>query len=792
MITGQATRAQLKIEGTVQGVGFRPFVFRVARELGLAGWIMNGTEGVLIEAEGTADAVDRLLDRLRTGCPPGVNIERMTLCAIPAIGDAAFTIQPSHEAGTKQLAMSPDLATCADCLVELLDPTDRRFLYPWLSCAQCGPRMSMVTSIPYDRANTTMSRFALCEDCRAEYDTPDNRRFHAESLACAACGPTVALWGTDGQVLAEGEEALQRTCRIIRDGGIVAVKGIGGFHLWVDATSEEAVQLLRARKRRAHKPFAVMFPTLETIRTSCDLSPGEAEWLTSPAAPVVILQRGEQTSLAEGIAPGNRTVGAMLPSAPVQHLLMRELGSPVVATSGNLSDEPIVTDEQEAVSRLAGIADAFLIHDRPIARPMDDSVVRMAKSGPFILRRARGLVPRAIRLPESLACLVEGPVLAVGGHLKNTVALLDADHVLLSQHLGDLSTLETERAVRQAIDDLQWLLNVQPRAVACDLHPDYRSTRLAEELAGRWHVPLIRVQHHHAHVAACMVERGVTGEVLGIAWDGAGYGMDGSLWGGEFLAVTYRNCRRVAHLHPFPLPGGEQAAREPRRAALAVRWETFGDQPGGVGVEQDCAWKEQEPLLVAMLAKRIHSPITTSMGRLFDAVASMLGLCQVATFEGQAAMALEQAAMQASASVQSRDETYSIALNSDESGSQRWVADWRPMIERIVDDLSRGTERSLIAYRFHRALAELIGQMAERGGLRQVVLTGGCFQNALLVDLARERLESAGFVALTHRQVPANDGGLALGQAVIAATLGTERVGLFTGLTNNEGRKLCV
>lgn len=792
MITGQATRAQLKIEGTVQGVGFRPFVFRVARELGLAGWIMNGTEGVLIEAEGTADAVDRLLDRLRTGCPPGVNIERMTLCAIPAIGDAAFTIQPSHEAGTKQLAMSPDLATCADCLVELLDPTDRRFLYPWLSCAQCGPRMSMVTSIPYDRANTTMSRFALCEDCRAEYDTPDNRRFHAESLACAACGPTVALWGIDGQVLAEGEEALQRTCRIIRDGGIVAVKGIGGFHLWVDATSEEAVQLLRARKRRAHKPFAVMFPTLETIRTSCDLSPGEAEWLTSPAAPVVILQRGEQTSLAEGIAPGNRTVGAMLPSAPVQHLLMRELGSPVVATSGNLSDEPIVTDEQEAVSRLAGIADAFLIHDRPIARPMDDSVVRMAKSGPFILRRARGLVPRAIRLPESLACLVEGPVLAVGGHLKNTVALLDADHVLLSQHLGDLSTLETERAVRQAIDDLQWLLNVQPRAVACDLHPDYRSTRLAEELAGRWHVPLIRVQHHHAHVAACMVERGVTGEVLGIAWDGAGYGMDGSLWGGEFLAVTYRNCRRVAHLHPFPLPGGEQAAHEPRRAALAVRWETFGDQPGGVGVEQDCAWKEQEPLLVAMLAKRIHSPITTSMGRLFDAVASMLGLCQVATFEGQAAMALEQAAMQASASVQSRDETYSIALNSDESGSQRWVADWRPMIERIVDDLSRGTERSLIAYRFHRALAELIGQMAERGGLRQVVLTGGCFQNALLVDLARERLESAGFVALTHRQVPANDGGLALGQAVIAATLGTERVGLFTGLTNNEGRKLCV
>jgi hydrogenase maturation protein HypF len=770
MITGHATRMQLKIEGIVQGVGFRPFVFRAARELGLAGWIMNGTDGVLIEAEGTADAVDRLLERLRTDCPPGANIERITVRSIPAVGDAAFTIQPSREAGTKQLAMSPDLATCADCLVELFDPTDRRFHYPWLSCAQCGPRMSMVTSVPYDRANTTMSRFVLCEACRAEYDAPDNRRFHAESTACSACGPTVALWGTDGKVLAEGEEALKRTCRIIRDGGVVAVKGIGGFHLWVDATSEKAVQSLRARKRRAHKPFAVMFPALETIRACCILSPGEAEWLTSPSAPIVILERREQASLAEGIAPGNRTVGAMLPSAPVHHLLMRELAIPVVATSGNLSDEPIVTDEQEAVGRLAGIADAFLFHDRPIARPMDDSVVRMAKSGPLILRRARGLVPRAIRLPESCARLVQGPVLAVGGHLKNTVALLDADHVLLSQHLGDLSTLETEHAVRQAIDDLQWLLNVKPLAVACDLHPDYRSTRLAEELAGRWHAPLIRVQHHHAHVAACMAEHGVTGEVLGVAWDGAGYGTDGSLWGGEFLAATYGDCRRVAHLHPFPLPGGEQAAREPRRAALAVRWETFGAQPGGAGVEQEYGWNEQEQLLVAMLARRIHSPITTSMGRLFDAVASMLGLCQVATFEGQAAMALEQEAMKASASIHGKDEAYPIPLIAQEDEPQRWVADWRPMIERIADELSRGTERSLIAYRFHRALAELIGQMAGRVGLRQVVLTGGCFQNALLVDLARERLESAGFIALTHRAVPANDGGLALGQAVIAAS----------------------
>jgi hydrogenase maturation protein HypF len=460
----------------------------------------------------------------------------------------------------------------------------------------------------------------------------------------------------------------------------------------------------------------------------------------------------------------------MLPYQPLHRLLMNELGTPVVATSGNLSDEPIVTDEQDALRRLTGIADAFLIHDRPIARPMDDSVVRMASSGPIILRRARGLVPRTIRLPESIARHVEGPVLAVGGHLKNTVALLDSDRVLLSQHLGDLSTLETERAARQAIDDLQWLLRVKPRAIACDLHPDYRSTRLAEELAGQWNVPLIRVQHHHAHVAACMAEHGVTGEVLGVAWDGAGYGLDGSLWGGEFLSTTYGDCQRVAHLQPFRLPGGEQAAHEPRRAASAVRSETFGAEGCSVELGEAPEWRAQARLIVAMLSKQIQSPITTSMGRLFDAVASMLGLCQVASFEGQAAMRLEQEGTGASASVYDEGEVYPIPLIVREEVPRRWIADWRPMIRSIAEDVSHGIERSCIAYRFHRTLAELIGQVAERVGVRHVALTGGCFQNVLLLDLARERLESAEFNVLTHREVPPNDGGLALGQAIIAAT----------------------
>lgn len=768
MITGLVTRTEVRIEGTVQGVGFRPFVFRVARELALTGWIVNGADGVMIEVEGAAETVSRFLELLRAACPPGARIERMTVRSVPAVGDREFIIQPSLEEGTKQLAMSPDLATCADCVSELFDPTDRRFRYPWLSCAQCGPRFTMVTGIPYDRANTTMSRFVLCGACRSEYEAPENRRFHAESTACPLCGPGLALWGADEEVSAEGEEALRRTCRIIRAGGIVAVKGIGGFHLWADATSEEAVHRLRVRKCRLHKPFAVMFPSLEAIRTYCTLLPSEAEQLTSPEAPIVILQRSGKKSLVPGVAPGNATVGAMLPYTPLHHLLMIELDAPVVATSGNRSEEPIVTDDEEARRRLTGIADAFLIHDRPIARPMDDSVIRMAKFGPIVLRRARGLVPRTIRLPESIARDVEGPVLAVGSHQKNTVALLDGDRVLLSQHLGDLSTLETENAVRQAIDDLQWLLQVKPCAVACDLHPDYRSTRLAEELASRWDVPVIRVPHHHAHAAACMAEHGVTGEVLGIAWDGSGYGTDGSLWGGEFLLATYRESERVAHLHPFRLPGGEQAAREPRRAALAVQWETFGAEGSLAGVEEGTEWRAQAQLIVEMLAKQIQSPVTTSMGRLFDAVASMLGLCQVASFEGQAAMAVEQEGT--GASVHGENGTYPIPLISHAETPRRWIADWRPMIELITDDLSRGIEKSRIAHRFHRSLAELIGQVAERVNVRQVVLTGGCFQNVLLADLARARLESAGFIALTHREVPPNDGGLALGQAVIAAT----------------------
>ena len=455
MMTGSARRAQIKVEGTVQGVGFRPFVLRIAQMLELTGWIRNGSDGVVIEVEGAAGAIDRLLERLRTTDSAGMRIDHLSVRSIPSQGDPAFAILASSEEGAKHLAVSPDLATCANCLAELFDPADRRFRYPWLSCTQCGPRFSMLTGVPYDRANTTMAGFTLCKACRAEYDTPADRRCHAESTACSHCGPGLALWNAHGQVAGDAEEALQKACDIIRDGGIVAVKGLGGFHLWADATSDAAVCRLRERKQRPHKPLAVMFPSLASVRTHCLLSPAEAERLTSPETPIVLLHRLGMTSLGPGVAPGNVTVGAMLPYTPLHHLLMHELAMPVVATSGNRSDEPIVTDEREALKRLDGLADAFLFHDRRIARPMDDSIVRVAKSGTIVLRRARGLVPRTIRLPAAMAALMEGPVLAVGGHLKNTVALLDRDRILLSQHLGDLSTMETECAVRQAIEDLQ-------------------------------------------------------------------------------------------------------------------------------------------------------------------------------------------------------------------------------------------------------------------------------------------------------------------------------------------------
>ncbi len=762
----EKTRVRLLVSGTVQGVGFRPFACRLARRLGLSGWVANTTEGLLVEVEGTKETVEVFAEHLIAEAPDLSRIERVARQRVPVTGERGFQIRTSLMGGLRYPAVPPDLAICADCLRELMDPRDRRFRYPFLTCTRCGPRFSILTDLPYDRARTTLSRFPLCASCLREYRDPADRRFHAEALACPSCGPRVVLWDGCGRVVAEGEGALAQACEMVAGGLVLAVKGLGGFQLWVDARSETAVRRLRDRKRRPHKPFAVLFPSLEAVEEACVVSPEESALLTSPQAPVVLLRRRPACGLTAAVAPGNALVGAMLPHSPLHVLLATGLGAPAVATSGNRSDEPIAIEEHDALTRLKDIADAYLVHDRAITRPVDDSVVRMMKAGPVILRRARGYVPSSILLPEELRRR-RAPVsiLAVGGQIKNTVALAAGDQVTVSQHLGDLSTPEAFAAFRRAIDDLIRLWDVKPVAIACDLHPDYRSTQYAQELAERLAVPVIPVQHHHAHIAACMAEHRLGGEVLGIAWDGSGYGPDGTVWGGEWLVVGYQSCRRYARWRPFRLPGGEAAVREPRRSALAVLWDVFREE--AVNLVQGFKRTEQVQAVASLLRRQALSPVTSSLGRFFDAVASMLGFCQVASFEGQAAMAVEHAALEAWE--KGADETgYPVAIGEDSAYPEVQEIDWRPMIQAIQDDLKAGIAPAVIAVRVHLALADAIDQVARAVGLPRVVLSGGCFQNGLLVELVRERLTKAGCEVFTHREVPPNDGGLSLGQAAVA------------------------
>ena len=780
-----AQRVRVEVEGTVHGVGFRPFIYRLAHELELTGWVRNTRSDVLIEVEGNVLAVGEFLQRLRADAPAAASVETMSTCVIPVLGDTRFSIGQSAESGQRVLASPPDLATCADCLRELADQHDRRFRYPFLTCTQCGPRYSLLTAIPYERPNTTMAEFELCSSCRAEYETESDRRFHAEPIACPICGPRLSLWDEQGHETSIGEEALQQAEVLLGQGLTVAVKGLGGFQVWVDARSEEAVRRLRNRKRRPEKPFAVLFSSIDEVRRYCLLSLDEEALLRSPQAPIVLVRKRRDAALADSVAPGNPYLGVMLPATPLHHLLMALLQRPMVATSGNRSEEPIVTDEREAVARLKGIADALLVHDRPIARPVDDSVVLVVpgnvqsvdgeqKEKPsadgMILRRARGYVPQAIRWnDDATEGTAQGPILAVGGHLKNTVALLTGNRVVLSQHLGNLSTLEADAAFRQAVEDLQQLLQVTPRVIACDLHPDYRSTSFARELAATLSVPLIPVQHHHAHVASCMAEHKLDGEVLGIAWDGAGYGTDGQVWGGEFLIASYRQFTRFASLKPFRLLGGEAAMRDPSRSAAAVLWELMREDMLGHDLPSWKATDDQRAQLAGLLRSGVASPWTTSMGRLFDAVASLTGLCHQVSFEGQAAMAVQFAAEQEWEASGARREGYPIDLVPSESSDTRWIVEWRPMISAVLDDLRRGHRPELITARFHVGLAEGAVRVAQSAGLPRVVLTGGCFQNPLLLSLVRRRLEMAGFTVYSHSLVPPNDGGLSLGQAVVAA-----------------------
>jgi hydrogenase maturation protein HypF len=730
-------RLRITLRGAVQGVGFRPFVYRLATEMSLTGWVLNSSSGLRVEVEGPAHQLTEFEQRLERERPRASVVTVRESAWIAAEGSTRFEILSSDTDSGKSVNVLPDLATCAECREELFDPANRRFEYPFTNCTNCGPRYTIVVDIPYDRPNTTMRDFVLCPHCREEYQDPANRRFHAQPNACPVCGPEL-----DGTI----EDAVEALVH----GEIVALKGIGGFQLLADARNVAAVARLRERKHREEKPFALMMPSLEIARQYCEISAAEVELLESQAAPIVLLQPKPNTDIAPNVAHCSPYLGIMLPYSPLHHLLMQECRFPLIATSGNRSDEPICIANEEAATRLKDIADHFLMHNRPIVRACDDSVVRLTRGRAGVLRRARGYAPLGIRVRQKLP-----PVLVVGGHLKNTVAIGVGQDVFLSQHIGDLDTLEARGGFEKAIADLCRLYSFTPELVACDLHPDYASTQWAE----RSGLPLVRVQHHQAHVAACAAENDLQGEYLGVSWDGTGYGLDGAIWGGEFFradqSAKENQFERIAHLRPFGLPGGDTAVREGWRSAasLILELEREGRIVPDIGGPMTGKPRLDDPLVRYMLDHGINVATTTSVGRLFDAVAAITGIAHQNRFEGQAAMLLEN----------------EIGPLQTEEAYPLPGGDWAPLIAAVLADKCAGVASALIAARFHNALVNWIVEVAASSKLKQVVFSGGVFQNRYLTERASAALESRGFDVYTHQKVPPNDGGIALGQAVMAA-----------------------
>jgi len=849
--------ARIHITGIVQGVGFRPFVYNLAVRLGLTGWVKNTSAGVEIEVDGEPAVVQDFLQRLRSEAPPLARIDSLHVSFGPPNGFQTFEIRHSQAIPSAFQPISPDVAICRDCLRELFDPADRRYRYPFINCTNCGPRFTIIRNIPYDRPQTTMAAFPMCPACEREYHHPADRRFHAQPVACPACGPYVWL-EKNGVMLSTGDQAIRHARRLLLEGYILAIKGLGGFHLACDATRSETVAELRRRKLRVDKPFALMMPDLATIEQHCRLWPAERDLLTSPAAPIVLLERRPESTIAPEVAPGQTTLGVMLPYTPLHYLLFADPDfsglsfdmSPLVMTSGNLSEEPIATDNQEARERLASLADAFLLHNRDIHIRCDDSVVRIvhrprrgdpppqagptspagpsrlnlpragsalpgcnpgpwpssppapgplsapesihapaglaepASSSPhpspnlplaspsttlipdegstpetawfYPLRRSRGYAPFPVKLP------FEAPhLLAAGAELKNTFCLTNGRYAFLSHHIGDMENYETLRSFEQGIAHFERLFRVQPLALACDLHPDYLATRYAQERAERQGLPLFWIQHHHAHIAACMAEHGLDGSrpVIGLAFDGTGYGDDGTIWGGEILLADYRAYQRLAHLERFPLPGGDSAIRKPLRTALALLWALGLEWEQGLApVRALCA--EDRLRLRAQLQARVNTPLTSSLGRLFDAAAALAGGRQTVNYEAQAAIEFE------------------AAVDPLERGAYPFV--WsqdrvqvRTAIEALIADALAGVPFGRMAARFHNGLVQVCYEaccdLRQRFGVNEVAFSGGVWQNITLLGRTLSLLEAAGFTVYIHQQVPTNDGGLSLGQAVIAA-----------------------
>ncbi|HYA34554.1 MAG TPA: carbamoyltransferase HypF [Candidatus Binataceae bacterium] len=744
--------ARVRVSGVVQGVGFRPFVWALATRLGLAGSVANDARGVEIEVEGPSDNIVRFLDALTREAPPLAIIEDVAAELLAPAYRSHFEIVESRGEGERQTLVSPDIATCVDCVREIFDPRDRRYRYPFTNCTNCGPRFTIIRDVPYDRPSTSMVEFAICPDCAREYADPANRRFHAQPICCPACGPTLSLRDRDGKVIAG--DPISATAELLRNGKIVAIKGLGGYHLAALAADESAVATLRSRKHREDKPFAIMAANLESVRGLAQTSALEEKMLSGPRCPIVLLRRRIDAELAPSIAPGNSSIGVMLPYTPLHHLLCDEFGAPFVLTSGNVSDEPIAYRDDDAFSRLRDIADGFLTHDRAIHIRADDSVVRVANGRETPIRRARGYTPQPLILPWS----VKRPILATGAELKSTFALAKDHYAFVSQHIGDLENFETLRSFSEGIEHFRRLFDIKPKVVACDLHPDYLSTRYARRMND---VEVIDVQHHHAHIASCLADNGEEGPAIGVAFDGLGYGVDGTIWGGEFLIADLARFERLGHLRAVPMPGGTAAIKNPWRMAAAYLDAAYGDAIPALAVV--ARHRDRWASVVSIARKGVNSPLTSSAGRLFDAVAAIVGVRDSVNYEGQAAIELEQRA--------STSEMNSYAF-SIEQGTEI-VVDTIEMVRSIVDDIGRGVSADIVAARFHNTVSRIVAETCDairtRCGLKTVALSGGVFQNQLLLARTNAALERKGFRVLTHSRVPANDGGISFGQIAVAA-----------------------
>ena len=763
-------RMQISANGLVQGVGFRPYIYNLATKLSLSGFVQNNTSGIFIDIEGSNSSLNEFLTCLVNTPPPHAIIEDIQYTTLPPKGYKDFIIEESALKENNTTMICADISTCPDCLKELFDPMDLRYRYPFINCTNCGPRFTIVKDIPYDRINTTMSNFNMCHDCNSEYHDPRNRRFHAQPNACPVCGPQLMLLNNEGFAV-QTQDPISTVCTLLHDGKIVAVKGLGGYHIACDALNSKSVSLLRSRKYREDKPFAVMMENIETVNKFCFVNAKEETLLLSTQRPIVLLKKKSDCTIPHDIAPDNLYLGVMLPYTPLHHLIIRESRLPLIMTSGNVSDEPIAYKDSEALERLKGIADYFLVHDRDIFMRCDDSVVKMVDDKEMIIRRSRGYAPFPLRLQYTFS----KPILACGAFLKNTFCLARGNHAFLSHHIGDLENTETMNSYETAIEHYKRLFSIEPEMIAYDLHPEYLSTKYA--LAQRDDMFKIGVQHHHAHIVSCMAENGIHHKVIGVAFDGLGYGDDGNFWGGEFFIADLSGYQRAGHLDYVPMPGGEQAIKEPWRMAISYLYQIYSSDissiimpfpPHFTGEPKTIVDHPKIKVLLKMLSQRIHCPLTSSMGRLFDGVASLLDLQHFVNYEGQAAIKLE--------SIADERETghypFGINTNAGAHCNRLIVIQWQPVIKHIIEDMQHGIASSIISARFHNSIVDMVYQVCiilrNSKGVNDVVLSGGVFQNNFLLSRLVKKLKLQGFTLYSHKKVPCNDGGLSLGQAVIA------------------------